>query len=136
MRQSTRVDIRPLIDLSCTCLAGQSAQPDSSGITTSARAAPLRWAVVVASGGHFAAAMFDIAPRLHGKQQPKAEPPLFEVVAHKTMHRYVVRCASANMLLRGPGTRHRFCMPLTVTSCFGRSSCTDVESMRCIQTAG
>jgi hypothetical protein len=52
--------------------------------------------VVVASGGHFAAAIFDIAPHPTVRQQPKAEPPLFEVVAHKTMHRYVVRCARIN----------------------------------------
>jgi Bacteroidetes VLRF1 release factor len=55
------------------------------------RRQPPRWAVVVSSGGHFAAAIFAMAPPLTGKQQPKAEPPLFEVTAHKTFHRYVVR---------------------------------------------
>lgn len=55
------------------------------------RARPPRWAVVVSSGGHFAAAIFAMAPPPAGKQQPKAERPLFEVVAHKTFHRYVVR---------------------------------------------
>jgi hypothetical protein len=55
------------------------------------RRQPPRWAVVVSSGGHFAAAIFSIAPPTTGKQQPNAERPLFEVAAHKTFHRYVVR---------------------------------------------
>jgi len=77
---------------SCQCpCAGPSAKAPAGSATASAEAARPRWAVVVASGGHFAAAIFDIAPLPHGKQQPKTEPPLFDVVAHKTMHRYVVR---------------------------------------------
>lgn len=55
------------------------------------RRQPPRWAVFVSSGGHFAAAIFAMAPPPAGKQQPKAERPLFEVIAHKTFHRYVVR---------------------------------------------
>ena len=55
------------------------------------RRQPPRWAVVVSSGGHFAAAIFVMAPPATGKQQPNAERPLFEVAAHKTFHRYVVR---------------------------------------------
>ena len=55
------------------------------------RKQPPRWAVVVSSGGHFAAAIFAMAPPPAGKQQPNAERPLFEVAAHKTFHRYVVR---------------------------------------------
>ena len=55
------------------------------------RQQPGRWAVVVSSGGHFAAAVFAMAPAAAGRQQPKVERHQLEVVAHKTVHRYVVR---------------------------------------------
>ena len=48
------------------------------------------WVVVMSKAGHFAAAVFDLRPR-PGKQQGKGEQPLFETLAHKTFHRYVVR---------------------------------------------
>lgn len=64
------------------------------------RQAPPRWAVVVSSGGHFAAAIFAMAPpAVAGRQQPKGEKPLFEVVAHKTFHRYVVRWGAAALVI-------------------------------------
>lgn len=73
---------------------GDTASPaEAARALSKLRKQPPRWAVVVSSGGHFAAAIFAIAPPASavGRQQPKAEKPLFEVVAHKTFHRYVVR---------------------------------------------
>ena len=53
----------------------------------------LQWTVIIASGGHFAATVFSI--RGHGappgKQVPKGEALPYEILAHKTYHRYVVR---------------------------------------------
>jgi Bacteroidetes VLRF1 release factor len=87
--------------------------PASAGVTQPAEAQrallrlrrqPPRWAVVVSSGGHFAAAIFTMAPPPAGRQQPNAERPLYEVAAHKTFHRYVVRCgpseASSSLVAR------------------------------------
>jgi hypothetical protein len=47
------------------------------------------WALLLLRGGHFAAAVFRVRPAPTGKGQHAGEP--FEVVAHKTFHRYVVR---------------------------------------------
>jgi hypothetical protein len=55
------------------------------------RAACLTWAVLLLRGGHFAGAVFRMKPGPPGKGQHAGEP--FEVVAHKTFHRYVVRWA-------------------------------------------
>lgn len=47
-----------------------------------------RWAVVMLRGGHFAAAVFGVDPaRVSNTRQPDK----FEVLAHKSAHRYVVR---------------------------------------------
>lgn len=48
-----------------------------------------RWAVVMLRGGHFAAGVFHIDPaRVANPRQPDK----FEALAHKSAHRYVVRC--------------------------------------------
>lgn len=58
---------------------------------------PLRWTVIIASGGHFAATVFSMSDQApSGKQQPKGEPFLYEILAHKTYHRYVVRYVPAD----------------------------------------
>ena len=71
----------------------------TTGATTDATAgvaaqSGLRWAVIIASGGHFAAAIFDLAPPPAGRQLPRGEPPLYDVKTHRTFHRYVVRLIS------------------------------------------
>ena len=43
------------------------------------------WIVILASGGHFAAAVFRHCV------DAKRETPCFETAEHKTFHRYVVR---------------------------------------------
>lgn len=49
-----------------------------------------RWAVIMLRGGHFAAAVLRLDPaRVANPRQPDK----FEVLAHKSAHRYVVRCA-------------------------------------------
>lgn len=48
------------------------------------------WGVILSRGGHFAAALFNVRVK-PGKGQGKHETPPFEVVMHKTFHRYVVR---------------------------------------------
>lgn len=49
------------------------------------------WVVLLSRGGHFAATIFNVsAPRRSGNH----EAPPYEVVVHKTFHRYVVRCAN------------------------------------------
>ena len=49
-------------------------------------ATPGHWAVILARGGHFAAALFDVHPPGGGRGGPPAV-----AVRHKTAHRYVVR---------------------------------------------
>ena len=50
------------------------------------------WVVVLSGGGHFAAAVFSLQPApAKGSNAPRADTPFFQVVAHKTFHRYVVR---------------------------------------------
>lgn len=45
------------------------------------------WAVILAKGGHFAAACFErVKP-----PNPKSKGPLYKVKQHKTLHRYVIR---------------------------------------------
>lgn len=61
-----------------------------------------RWAVVLLRGGHFAAAVFEVTPQLFavpgggggGGKQGSAGAKL-EAVAHKSVHRYVVRWVSS-----------------------------------------
>ena len=43
-----------------------------------------RWLVVIARGGHFAAALFDMRATKKGKH---ANDEQFQVVAHRTFHR-------------------------------------------------
>ncbi len=66
-------------------------QAEAQQVLLQMRRQPPRWAVVVSSGGHFATAVFAMAPAPAERQAPKGEKLLFEVVAHKTFHRYVVR---------------------------------------------
>jgi hypothetical protein len=66
------------------------------------RAACLTWVVLLLRGGHFAGAVFRMRPGPPGKGQHAGDP--FEVVAHKTLHRYVVRCAGRGAGARGAGT--------------------------------
>ena len=50
------------------------------------------WVVVLSRGGHFVAAVFDVKPQARTSSQGgKHEVQPFEVLAHKTLHRYVVR---------------------------------------------
>ncbi|KAK9844846.1 hypothetical protein WJX74_007581 [Apatococcus lobatus] len=50
------------------------------------------WVVILSRGGHFVAAVFDVKPPARASSQGgKHEMQPFEVVAHKTLHRYVVR---------------------------------------------
>jgi len=50
------------------------------------------WAVILSRGGHFAATIFSVsAVRISG--QGKHDTPPYDVLDHKTFHRYVVRCA-------------------------------------------
>ncbi len=48
------------------------------------------WAVILSRGGHFAATLFNVHVK-PGKGQGKHETPPFEVITHKTFHKYVVR---------------------------------------------
>lgn len=49
------------------------------------------WVVILSKGGHFSAAVFDLRP-VPPSQHSKASAPLFKELAHKSYHRYVVRC--------------------------------------------
>lgn len=49
------------------------------------------WVVILSKGGHFSAAVFDLRP-VAPSQHSKANAPLFKELAHKSYHRYVVRC--------------------------------------------
>ena len=49
------------------------------------------WVVILSKGGHFSAAVFDLRP-VPPSQHSKANTPLFKELAHKSYHRYVVRC--------------------------------------------
>ncbi|KAI8473580.1 MAG: hypothetical protein J3K34DRAFT_499380 [Monoraphidium minutum] len=60
-----------------------------SGLRRLRRGGPATWAVLLARGGHFAGAVFRLRAGPPGKGQHGGDP--FEVVAHKTFHRYVVR---------------------------------------------
>lgn len=76
----------------CSGSAGSASSVSTAGVAAGTASPDCRrWAVVVASGGHFAATVFELAPAHTGKQQPKGEPLLYDIVAHKTFHRYVVR---------------------------------------------
>jgi len=48
-----------------------------------------RWALLMLRGGHFAAAVVQLKDTSGVKKGHAQEP--FDVVAHKTFHRYVVR---------------------------------------------
>jgi len=54
------------------------------------RRQPGHWAVILSRGGHFAATLLNVHVK-PGKGQGKHETPPFEVVMHKTFHKYVVR---------------------------------------------
>lgn len=54
------------------------------------RGQPGTWCVFMLKGGHFAAAVFRMRPAPEGPAKGHAQDP-YEVVAHKTFHRYVVR---------------------------------------------
>lgn len=56
------------------------------------------WAVILSKGGHFSAAVFDLRP-VPPSEHSKANAPLFKELAHKSYHRYVVRCALPAALL-------------------------------------
>ncbi len=74
------------------------------GVAAAARPSPPTWVLIMLRGGHFAAAVLRAKPPAapsasataaaaaasSGRLDPAAEP--FEVVDHKTFHRYVVRC--------------------------------------------
>lgn len=53
------------------------------------RASPSRWAVILSRGGHFAAAVFELLPERLAK--PGQGAAAWEAVAHRSVHRYVVR---------------------------------------------
>lgn len=56
------------------------------------------WVVLLSRGGHFAATIFNVSGgRLSG--QGKHDGPPYEVLVHKTFHRYVVRCALLGVAL-------------------------------------
>ena len=48
------------------------------------------WAVILSRGGHFAATLFNVRVK-PGKGQGKHEGLPYEVLMHKTFHKYVVR---------------------------------------------
>ncbi len=77
-------------------LAPDKSAPDQAALVGSLRGlrqeASSEWAVILSRGGHFAAAIFNVRPAgrpAAGQGQHCALP--FEVLAHKTFHRYVVR---------------------------------------------
>ncbi len=54
------------------------------------------WVVILSRGGHFVGAVFDVKPQARGSSQGgKHEVQPFEILAHKTLHRYVVRCVAS-----------------------------------------
>ncbi len=60
------------------------------------------WVIIMLRGGHFAAAVLRRSAKAAGTRCPLLDPALepFEVVEHKTFHRYVVRWDRANEKLR------------------------------------
>lgn len=50
------------------------------------------WAVILSRGGHFAATIFNVSA-VRASGQGKHDAPPYDVLDHKTFHRYVVRCA-------------------------------------------
>lgn len=77
-------------------LAPDRGVPDQAALAGSLRSlrqeASSEWAVILSRGGHFAAAIFNVRPAgraAAGQGRHEAQP--FEVLAHKTFHRYVVR---------------------------------------------
>ena len=63
---------------------------ESAGSLQALRQQTGHWAVVLSRGGHFAATLFNVHVK-PGKGQGKHETPPFEVITHKTFHKYVVR---------------------------------------------
>ena len=77
-------------------LAPDKAAPDQAALAGSLHAlrqsGGCEWVVILSRGGHFAAASFNVRPSGRpASGQGKHEAPAFEVLAHKTFHRYVVR---------------------------------------------
>ena len=75
-----------------------AAAPDQAALSRGLRAlreSKGEWVVILSRGGHFAAAVFNVRPArpAAGQGQGRHDAPPFEVLAHKTFHRYVVRCA-------------------------------------------
>lgn len=77
----------------------QAVQLDRLLQVTSSPPPPL-WVVIMLRGGHFAAAVLKargtLTSALKSKLDPSSEP--FEIVDHKTFHRYVVRLDPWNEL--------------------------------------
>jgi hypothetical protein len=91
-----RPDGTPLAVWRCLLCPDHNAKtrpPDSALLpllqSMRAAAAAPTWVVLLLRGGHFAGAVFKIKKGPPGKGQHAGDP--FEVVAHKTLHRYVVR---------------------------------------------
>lgn len=59
---------------------------------------------MLASGGHFAAAIFQWR-ETNAKGGNRQPPAALEVVLHKTFHKYVVRSAAAGAQGRGEGRK-------------------------------
>lgn len=71
-----------------------------------------RWAIILSRGGHFAAAIFDVArDRLAAGAKPGGQHEKLEAVAHKSFHRYVVRWGPLRQegLCRSSLQRHGQC---------------------------
>ena len=76
---------------------GDAAAPETAAVERlrGLAASGWRWMVVLCSGGHFAAAVFDMR-KLAGATGAKGGPavPKAAALAHKTFHRYVIRAKS------------------------------------------
>ena len=68
----------------------QNSSKELTGSVRALRERPGHWAVILSRGGHFAATLFNVHVK-PGKGQGKHETSPFEVLTHKTFHKYVVR---------------------------------------------
>ncbi|CAL5219276.1 g1077 [Coccomyxa viridis] len=68
----------------------QNSSKELTGSVRALRERPGHWAVILSRGGHFAATLFNVHVK-PGKGQGKHETSPFEVITHKTFHKYVVR---------------------------------------------
>lgn len=69
---------------------GDQSREEATASLQALRRQPGHWAVILSRGGHFAATLFNVHVK-PGKGQGKHETPPFEVIMHKTFHKYVVR---------------------------------------------